>query len=98
MPRGVRNPKPEDVNNAGADLNVAVNSQEVDSASNGAENSKTLQYHLDFIRVYERPDLRSTSWRIRGHYRETGERCGKFIAIVCIAPGFNCRSGWIYRP
>lgn len=98
MPRGVRNPKPEDVNNEGADLDVAVNSQEVDPTSNSAETGSNPQYHLDFIRVYERPDLRTTSWCIYCHYRETGERRGKFIEIVYIAPGFRCQSGWMYRP
>lgn len=98
MPRGVRNPKPEDVNNVGADIDAVANLQDGDITSNVAEDDSTSEYHKDCINMYQRPDLRSTSWRIRGHYRETGERCGKFIAIVCIAPGFNCRSGWIYRP
>lgn len=98
MPRGVRNPKPEDVNDVETDIEAAVNVQEADPTSKIAETASNLEYHKDYIKMYQRPDLRAISWRIRGHYRETGERCGKFVAIVCIAPGFRCQSGWIYRP
>lgn len=50
-----------------------------------------------YFRIYEGPSDNSRNWIVNGHYRKTGVVRGSYEQVVCQAPGFYRKVGWLKK-